>query len=350
MNLKLINGVFEEFKNELTSINKWLLKAINAKEGDDYFDYSKSNYFYNGIIISIYGIFESYIDKLCLCYIDIILQLKEYINENAASIKNKILETYLQNVTEYVQNPQRHTNIDYTDSLVSTLFDGYSFAQKENDYSKIDSRFLIFHSANMKSMELFNLFKKIGIEDVGIKICSNHTFLSFIKNDLGLEEKDISLMKTSNNSMIYNTLNNLVDQRNSVAHTAFSENKLSLSSISGVTIPFLQSFFSSLKDIFFSTVALNFKLENTIYFLDRCIIKVYNDVLVCHSNENNCISKGDLLIFDSPNGMFLANILSVGLNNDIVASTKKDAVYDYCFKVDVNIKETYSLIAFIKMN
>ncbi len=349
MNLGIINSVYLDFKNKAKTIHSWLDKSLNEKEGTGLFELFRNDLFYNGVIITLYGLFEKFVDQICLSFIDTALKNEEEMFENNKSVRSKMLSTYLQNVLEYVQNPQRHTNIDFSDTLVSSLFEGYYSAQRNNDYSKIDSRFLIFHSANVKSAELFNIFKKIGIEDFGVQICDSQSFADFLQDNLGFEEKDISMMKTNDASSIYNVLNSLVDQRNTIAHSGFSDSKISFKEVFETTIPYLISLASSIKDILVNTLSIKFSLPNKFRFRDVSIIKVYNNKLVCHSNEDYLISIGDLLILKNSENYIVAEIKSIGLNEKLVTKTDEGSSLDYCFNIDKTAKESFSLISYIRM-
>ena len=311
----------------------------------------KSELFYNGIIISIYGCFESFVDNVSLDYLDYVYnyssECEAYVHENEL-IKQKLISIYQENLGYFLVSPKRYSMIDDADEAINQLVKSFYDAKVNNDYSNINKRLLTLHAGNMRSDIMFDLFSRLQIQNLCARVCDRPPFHSFINTELGFDDAKINPIKNNTKSEIFYLLNNLVDERNIIAHQGKSENKISPYNIKTKTIPFILLLAESICKI----IGEDYLNKNVFvpekHFENQSLIAIYNKRIVCHSNESYNITNNDYLIFKKPDDVFLiTRIKEIQLDHVEIHSTG-EGVNDFGFLVDEPIKDAnYFIISVV---
>lgn len=341
--MQLINlfNPFNYFKSNLTEI----ADNINFQEKTGGI---RNNTVYNGIIISLYGFFERFIDELASKYLEFLLfcSAREDAFESIEKAKQQIENMYKANLCDFLINPKRHSNIDSSYENVNQILSSYINIRINRDYSHINKDLLLIHGGNIRSDVLFTFFKNLQVQNMQFSICDCGPFKDFLMSELGFDEVVIGQLKSQTNSDLYLQLNRLVDERNIVAHTGKSENKISFNEILNKTIPFLLVFADAISRSLIEFVYKNLIVDTKFRFTNESIFKAFDNCILCHENESFIIEKGDYFVIQTKDDFFITKILTIQLNNkDILNTSILNQIYG--FKVDRRIKSEDKVICVI---
>lgn len=338
MNLSNLLSPLHLFQRSLKEV-----KELIEKENEEV---KRANLFYNGVIITLYGSFEFFVDGIASSYLDLVLcsEEKEVDSENHQKpIKEHLIDLYIKNMGEFLSAPQRHSNVDNSYESINQIFASFSEAINHKGYSKLKKELLMFHGGNMKSDTLFDFFNSIKLQNVNVMLFECSSFSRFVVNELGIEDEVIDRIKTKKDSDIYLLINNLVEERNKIAHQGFSDEKISLEEIQKRTIPYLSVLSEALFRAVCKFVTDTFSLIEDRCFENPCFIEVINNSIVCHSNEKRNIKEGDYFVIKRAKGNYLAKVLSIQENSKPLQQTGEE-LKDFGFGLDENVKENYELI------
>ena len=174
-----------------------------SRELRDY-DFRKKKIFdYNAYIISLYGIFERYIESIFVTYLDELT--KKHFKYN--DLPKKILESNVKKTSELLINL---TLPKYKNEQENQIIECLSKNLNSNN-PKINNIAFSHHSTNFRHQFINDYFKGIGVDSLSQNLISY------------LPLKDFFIDEYSNTSSIkhdilYSTINELADRRNDVAH------------------------------------------------------------------------------------------------------------------------------------
>lgn len=352
--------------NLLIALHKYeysMEELSSCLESQNYVSLVRKDAFYNGIIITIYGMFENYIDCVAKEYLTIVYscnertESQEIFTHNESDIdkmdktsktplKDKLTDLYKFGIGDFLQSPNRHSNIEDSDEKIIQLLSSYIDIKTKDDYSNIDISFLLFHSGNMKSDAVFDLFNRIQIKELQTKLIEVSPFKTFIIDELGIEEPIIKKIQTERKSDVYLQLNRLVDERNIIAHQGKSDNKISFDELKKKTIPFLLLFADALFRSVCVFILKTFELKDECIFANKKFIDLYDNCIVCHSNEGKDIKVGDYFVIKNNNDRVIAKILTIE-ENHMSKDRTGTLISDFGFKVDSHINENNELLGYI---
>lgn len=206
-------------KNEILKLNEILdeemllhLRSIKKKEYD-----------YRMIIITLYGLLESHVDKLIKNFLENLENEIEYYNFIDERIKKAHFSNSLSLAT--LLDQKNYPKFDHIDKsqVITNL---YQCQTNQKPYSINKDSFLI-NTGNLKHNRIVKAFNSLGIN---------------LDQEL---RKKIPFNKKSENT--FNTLDNLVDLRNEIAHGNIL-NILNVTEITPILI-FLKDYFNCLSSI-----------------------------------------------------------------------------------------------------
>lgn len=193
----------------------------------DYYDASKrttrSQYLYNLTIISLYGLFEQFIESQIERFAKLItLEVKKY-----HSLPKKMRDMHCDLTLKYAQRNlddryvSEEVKADNHFSLITSLYqslDGNSdgFTVNEKVYSN--------HTSNFRYDLITSLFSNVGVERIIDKTLSINSLQTFYKDFFGLDDGSDhnEIVKSISGEIL-----ELVLRRNRIAHGEIEENKLS---------------------------------------------------------------------------------------------------------------------------
>lgn len=334
----------KEIQDFLIKVNKnaCVEEIVNTFSGADagLIDYtlflkslSGSQLVYNAIIISLYGCFENYFDKLFGVYLEILSESWT----TYAALPKRLKDKYRTKLGEYLSNPQRFNNMDLK---LEKEVANYHGLLSSNLIGTINKNFMLSHSGNLHSDEIFLLMKDLGIDNAKDQILNSHLFKTFhLRN--GMDEIEFNAKRSRRTEDFFLPIENLISQRNSVAHSWNVEDRITLREINDVIIPFMLM----LCDCVFRLCAVQAfaQKSNQKSFKNEAPINVFNNHVVCINNQNQKIAVGDYIVYTSKDKIKIARIKNIQFNGtDILC------VYDYDSKnigiqIDNTIKKTDKL-------
>lgn len=305
---------------------------------------------YNALIISIYGSFEGFIDNLGSKYIEQICSVTNTVELLPANLIKK----HECKVGEYLLNPNRYKRFDLTIEKVVKNF--YQLFNKENSIAFRDNIcFLTTHSGNMNIKQVFEFSKELGI------IINNKVFISNVRfckycNDKFLisnEQMKEFANRAIEGNPLYSPLNQLIEERNKVAHGWTEDERLSYTFIREEIINYLIVFAEVLTEIYMENLAdyLYSKKRNCKKLATP--INVIDDHILCLNTGNNLFKVGDwiLAVSDDKKRKILLRIDSLHINNNSVNEIKQkniDIGIGFEKRSDKNIKE--NMVYYILIN
>lgn len=245
---------------------------------------------YNAAIISIYGCFEAYIDKIANLLLD-------YWKENAKcylQISKNIREKHIQKCGEFLSNPQRYHNIDITsDNVVKNL----DLCLKGETLYVLNKELILSHSGNLKFSQLQQFFNELGIKDSKSKIIKNRIFVNYISDKYELNYIEAEKLISSRNfddKFLFRELDELVNQRNKVAHGWSVDERLSKEYLVDEIIPYMQMIGRVIAEMFMSEFVEILNETDSLKQFDKAI-KVYNNKILCINSKDAILKCSDYI-------------------------------------------------------
>ena len=306
---------------EKKAINEMLsMDNISVSNAKDYSEkISKANISgiqYNAVIISLYGIFEEFIDNLFGEYLKQISKKVKQYND----LPEKIRKKHMFKTADYLSNPQRYLNCGITpEDAISNLYQSINNLKN----SVLNQKLLLSHSANLNAKHVFEFINDLGDTNFQAKIIKNHNFLNFFKNKLGIEEEEakkrIETFK-NDNDFLFSELNKLVEERNNVAHGT-TENRISYLHIKEKIIPFFYSFSNALEETIIENLFLFFH-ENRILSLEPFdgAINIFNNKILCINNKKARLKIGDYIFAEDKSNLYTMKIKNLQIDNKNIKS------------------------------
>ena len=293
---------------------------------------------YNGIIISIYGNLENYIDSIFNKLLEI------YFKSSTRSLPEKLISKYRKNFGDYLNNPQRYgidiPEIDLIGDYLSIL---------ESNYQNIKSKeFFLRHSGNLKADKILQLMMDFDIDDPLHKILNESVFKNFYIDVVGLDDSDFNTKKNRKSYDLFKYIDEIVEQRNFVAHGSDDYNRINVKDIICYNIQFINCFSKSILKVLLKKVVLYFEDNN---FINIKLLRIIDNRILCLHVSKVLISKHDYIVYKIKNRMFASEIIRIEINNKEAPCVNNDEC-DIGIEVDdrVNFDEDFELINIIHAN
>lgn len=341
---------YEKFNERIKEIELFIKNSSNIKtlielekitdiqELKDYIQYlkafSNSTLQYNAIIISLYGCFENYFDELLKYYIDFLL-----INtSNIENLPKNFSDRYMHKVGDYLSNPQRYTGIELTPPEVVEQYNSFL---KSDFSSGIDKSLLITHSGNLKTEEIIRTLQELGIPQVRSKILNSEILKNYYVPQFYDDQEFVqkrSRDESNNRDSLFAPWEELVEQRNSVAHSWKEFNRLSIETILNNHIKFIRMFSDILLRILLAHLFCLIP-ESSYHFIQKHPINVFNNKICCFNNDHHLIYKGDMVFFKRNTEILVRKIKRIEVDHNEVVSVSQEKNIDIGIELDYPIKQ-----------
>ena len=334
---------------DMTILQHDLIDSIEKKIGNvenneaAYFQYLKglksSTIQYNAIIISVYACFENFVDSLTAEYCNLIFRDAT----SFADIPRRLGKKIQLKIGEYLTNPHRFPdNIN----LEETIKD-YSSMLNANLSSPVEPYFATSHGGNLKSSEIATLFDDLTGNNTRASILNSQSVMSFYIDNQLMEVEEFKQKKTRaltnfENNEIMKPLEELVAQRNSVAHSWHEDNRVSIDYIKNTVIVFLQVLSYALLELCVDRYALLSK--NKYSLANNVPIKVFNKRIVCINNQYVPIKVGDYIVYGTAQQTKCAKVINIQHNSVNIPSVDDTQ----CIEVGIQIDGKIASSDFIK--
>ena len=274
---------------------------------------------YNAIIISLYSCYENFIDSILIKYLELISQL----GISYDKLPPKIMETQQYQIGLFLSNPQRYGNLGFK---CSEVIENFNDCLKENDNYVLNTKLLITHSSNLGLKSLRDVFNQIGITDSIIKIKKNDNFIKYYMNEKSLNRLEAEeILLSTDDSMIFYILEDLVNRRNEIAHSWNEFDRLSIQTLKDEYINFFFYIGEAIKNIIITEI-YSILFKNNLLDEFTTVHDVYNNEIVCLNNENQIIKNGGYIFcVNGENYQKALEITNIQINNqDIECVTESN--------------------------
>lgn len=292
---------------------------------------------YNATIISLYGNIELFIDEVAETYIDLIYRLVN----GYSHLPKKMREKHESVSGEFLTNPGRFLNYELSkEGIVKNLNE----CLQGRSQAILNKKMILRHSANLRSDQIIAFFSELGVDAFKNKLFLNNILLEYYanKNDISLEsarEKIQSLMKDEELSKsLFFELDNLVEQRNQVAHSGRVDEKKGFEYIENITVPFLLVVAKTIIDILSNEIVL-YAYENKKVEIFPEIYDVIDNRILLVNRGNNVFKIGDEISFYHNGIIGRAKISSIRVNDKDVKYIDNEAENNVSLAVESKVKK-----------
>lgn len=297
--------VFKEFETEIKELREHIfyIKSISNEidENSKLYSYissiTKKKFNYKSLIISLYGIVESFSEKFVIKYLEnISILISEYPNLKKIIQNKNIYNSALLALKVIEQKSIKYNHLKENE-IIENL---YSCINNDNNYILNYDSFTMF-SGNLKHQKICDLFTQIGI-------------------DLNTEFTKKADFNLSNSENQFKKLDELVEMRNEVAHGNINQ-LLNPSEIEEY-VEFIEKYFTNLFEILeedLNQEKLNYWIKNySIEIEDTSIFK--GNILGFNNFKNLIVTNESEIIVEKGNKKFkIAKVIKIKNfdNNDI---------------------------------
>lgn len=293
---------------------------------------------YNAMIISLYGNVELFIDEIAEAYIDKIYKLVGKYSE----LPKKMREKHEMTSGEYLYNSGRFNNYDFTiEEVVSNLNE----CLQGKDNAKMNMKMLLKHGGNLRSEQTFKFFMELGVENIRTRFLQSETTVNVYAKQKGLSFDDARARLSSQNKEessinFFEELDNLVEQRNQVAHSGKVDEKKSLDYIKENTVPFLLLFGKVIAEILISDI-LNLLIVKNMLVEFPIIKDVFGNSIIWLELGNNSLTVGDEIIYTNGHVVGCCKIVSIRVDDQEVSMVESSKNKEATIGVDKRVKKNW---------
>lgn len=326
------NRLFEKM-----DMNNAFLKDMNMYEiKKRYVEIVNTPVTYNAIIISLYGCYESYVDKLADLLLDHWASTIKSYEDLSAKLKNK----HIKKSGEFLTHPRRFRNYELNEkNVIENL---YFCLNNEKNFT-LNKELLLTHSGNLGIDQLLEFFSDLGLDNCKSKILSNTKYIEFICNKYEMSQDSARNFIDSKNKQadnkLFDELSLLIEQRNKVAHGWCVDNRLSYNSFKDKIIPFMKMLGCVLSDIFDEEFVNVLRQANLLYKFDKPIKVINKRILCINSKTANLKTNGYIYVYNGKKYISL-NIIELQQNRTKVEEIR-GGNQDIGIEVDVDIKDNW---------
>lgn len=295
-----------KLKERLQLIREYI-DAIYPPKEDITSKLSRSQLSYNAIIISIYGCYESFVDDILYTYIDQIVNQSETFLE----LPTEIITNNLKLSYEFINSEQRFKNYRLKkEDVIENIYSG-----------KITKKLLLKHSGNLSFNNLSDYFVSLGLTELANKIKKNQLFIKYFSESQRIDLKSaIAHLKSASPNTLFNILSDLISQRNSIAHTWESDEKVDFEIIRNDWLTFIETFCECLQEIIIQHYAKWLVSYNKLFTPNDFII--FGSSTVGFNNTKIIWHPNDKVIIKSSNELKVCTIDSAKIHSNSQVSIK----------------------------
>lgn len=247
--------------------------------------FNKRRFDYNGIVVSLYGFFEQYIESTIKAYVVYMNRTVPRFSDLPSEIHKNHLQLSLDLLSRSGQSKYKdQLMIEQVISNMNSCYGVGEYRLNEEAFSQHDANFRI---DNMKS-----IFSKIGVDGVQGKILKNEKFQKYISRVFS--DRDLSSIDETE---AFKNIDDLAERRNEVSHGMPSQ------ILPNQTLYEYILFFK-----YYSMALFEVLFASTLYYESAYhgveigkSIGVFNKNIVCLNLKNVNVKVGDILISKTNN-------------------------------------------------
>lgn len=277
---------------------------------------------YNSYIISLYGIFERYVEDLLGNYLTSVSELHHSYDDLPDIIKSNNISKS----AELLLNIDLPKNKDLdSKDIIAALHNNIS-----NGNSTLNTQAFIQHKVNFRSSVINEYFKAIGVYELNKKICLYKPLSTLLYDAFGNID-NISSDK------LFEIINDLANRRNDVAHGAKNIDLLSPELLIEYC-NFIKSYAEALY-LFLLDKLFLFKTQMNLPLIEKICV-AGSSILCCKADELILTSNSQILV--KRNNKFpqylIANIEGIQLNNEQIEQVRLEDKINIGIKLDIDIR------------
>lgn len=290
----------------------------------------KRIYDYSLVIITLYGIFESFVEKMMCAYLNALRSqvhtyaaLPDSLKKNHIELSTKLLGT----------NSTKYGEIKPSD-IIANL---HSCLNQSGDSYQLNVEAFRQHTANFRQDALRDFFNQAGANNIQLYITNDPQLTGFIRTSMGEEESEEGLPVTK----YFEMLQDLVERRNVVAHGSEVDDLLSfdlLDQYSEYIALLMSPIYEALLYNFYSIL-----VDTKSVTVLGTPINVFNNSIVCINSANNSIKIGDVIISQNGDGdLDWGSIQSIKIEDACVDEVDPSKAVDIGMAVSFKAKKTFT--------
>ena len=179
----------------------------------------KRIYNYNLIVITLYGIFESFIEQTVCTYLR---NLEKYV-PNYNDLPITIVERHMMLSAELIQNADKLSK--YKNIKKEEIITNLNSCITNQDNYKINVEAFSHHTANFRKDNIRTIFQNIGFQNIISGMVKN---INVTKYFIEIEKQEEADLKLKQEEGYFEILLDLVERRNQIAHGTESDDLLSI--------------------------------------------------------------------------------------------------------------------------
>lgn len=290
---------------------------------------------YNSYIITLYGLFERFIENVLAEYLASLCSvLKSFDKLPISLLKNHIGLNV--DVLKNIANPK------FQNLSLNNFIHNIDRALNEN-IAVLNIEAFQHHPYNFKQSIISEYFGKVGFGDLSGILKLYDPLKSILNQKFGN-------VANLSSDVVFNTIDDLSQRRNDVAHGVENVELLNVSIIREYII-FIGAYCESLQSILENEYH-KFKFEDMADNLN--LIQVINHSIVCASVENISIKKGDFLLIRKPETNFprytISKIEEIQIDGDSFDKLTVTEKKDVGMRVNDHVKNNYEFKIITPLN
>lgn len=291
----------------------------------------KKIYDYNLLIITLYGVLESYIEESIKEHLEILNKTILHYKD----LPEKIIDNHIAfsaNLLKYIDTMGKYEHLKKSDVIknLNSCLSDFKYTLNYDAYT--------YHTSNFRYDSINEIYNNIGINGILNEVVKIDDFRNYIKNDLGADDQELEAI---NKKKMFDKLDDLATRRNSIAHGTISDDLLGIELISNY-IEFINALI----------ISINKVLQNKIiyYEFEFCRkeelnkpIKIINNEILCLELNYQKLKIGDkIFAYNKINeNIKFGSIISMKIGDDSITETPLRDSIKVGVKVNFKAKENY---------
>ncbi|TYS45622.1 MAE_28990/MAE_18760 family HEPN-like nuclease [Bacillus infantis] len=331
--IKRLRDYIQEINNHGTLLTKIIKFEKEGKDSSveelvletkqlliDYYKKENKVFTYNSIIVSLYGLLESFIENLIKEYIDYLSQSIPNYNDLPEPIKNNHY-LFSADLINNLSLPKYKDKIT-KELIVSNLYSCSNCKGLKNYTLNIEA--FTQHNYNFRDQTINAFFSAVGVSNITSLLLSFQQFKDYLDNeDIRPEEA-------------FKLLNDLAERRNRVAHGTEENDILDLEQLSRY-VDYIEKLANCLNEVIAIQAIPHLVQSGDNITLLGQPLRIFSDKTLGIELEGVIISKGSTLFLMREDGKYSSTVInSIQINND--EFTDIDATKEK-FQVAINISK-----------
>ena len=329
LSCSLIESDVQNRFNKTNNYKEQLMKILNSPVQ------------YNAVIISLYGCFEAFIDNIFREYIQVIfLSVEHY-----SMLPDRIKDKHIIKTGEFLANSQRFQKYELTsEEAIENLFN----CMNNSKEAKLSEELILSHGGNLKISQILELMKDFGITNPLDRILFSSEYIDFFSNKHDIDKESAKILvrekKKLDIEILFSELNQLVSERNNVAHGWIVDDRVAYSVIKNDVIDFLRFFGYIIEKIIFEEFYSFLNKLGKLNKFDQ-VIDVYNNKVLCVNNLQAKLKRGEYIFVENGSMFQSLKILDLQIDNKSYEIIEEQNV-NVGIEVDSSIKKYWRFYYF----